>query len=67
MMAADPPPKPAEPGVDYVCDTCGGNTVTRDARAAWDTDEQDWVLGAAFDYAYAMIARQRRSLSKSTS
>lgn len=27
-------------------------TVTRDAWAAWDGEEQDWVLGAAFDYAY---------------
>jgi hypothetical protein len=38
--------------VDYVCDTCGGSTVTRDAWAEWDTEEQEWVLGAAFDYAY---------------
>ena len=38
--------------VDYICKTCCGNTVTRDAWAAWDTGTQEWVLGAAFDYAY---------------
>lgn len=37
---------------DYVCQTCGGNTVTRDAWAEWDTEEQEWVLGAAYDYAF---------------
>jgi len=38
--------------VDYVCRTCGGKTVTRDAWAAWDAGAQDWLLGAAFDYAF---------------
>ena len=38
--------------IDYVCRSCGGNTVTRDAWAEWDAAVQDWVLGAAFDYAY---------------
>lgn len=38
--------------IDYICDQCGGNNVTRDAWAAWDVDTQDWVLGAAFDYAF---------------
>jgi hypothetical protein len=38
--------------VDYVCGTCGGNTVTRDAWAEWDAGAQAWVLGAAYDYAY---------------
>lgn len=51
-MAADPhtavPPKP----VDYVCNSCGGNSVTRDAWASWDADAQDWSLGAAFDHAF---------------
>ena len=52
MMAAASPSPPAPKRVDYVCSFCDGNTVTRDAWAAWDADEQDWVLGAAFDYAY---------------
>jgi hypothetical protein len=35
-----------------VCETCGSTHVTRDAWAEWDEDEQDWVLGAAYDYAF---------------
>ena len=50
-MSAAPSPAIPSP-VDYVCDTCGGNTVTRDAWAEWDTTSQDWTLGAAYDYAY---------------
>lgn len=38
--------------VTYLCKTCGSKTVTRDAWAAWDEEAQDWVLGAAFDYAF---------------
>lgn len=38
--------------VKYVCNMCGGDTVTRDAWAEWDVDTQDWVLGAAYDYAF---------------
>jgi hypothetical protein len=36
----------------YVCNMCGGNIVTRDAWAEWDVAEQEWVLGAAYDYAF---------------
>jgi hypothetical protein len=36
----------------YVCNICGGDHVTRDAWVAWDVAAQDWVLEAAFDYAY---------------
>lgn len=38
--------------IDYVCRTCGGDSVTRDVWAVWDKAEQDCVLGAAFDYAH---------------
>jgi hypothetical protein len=38
--------------VTYICNICSGDNVTRDAWASWDSGEQDWVLGAAFDYAY---------------
>lgn len=49
----DAPPPPARPKpVDYVCETRGENTVTRDAWAEWDADAQEWTLGATFDYAY---------------
>ena len=35
-----------------VCGTCGSDEVSRDAWANWDTDEQQWVRGAVFDYAH---------------
>jgi hypothetical protein len=38
--------------VEYICNVCGGNSVTRDAWAKWDTAAQDWTLSATFDYAY---------------
>jgi len=48
--------------VDYVCKTCGGNTVTRDAWAEWDAGEQTWVLGAAYDYAFCHDCQQETHL-----
>ena len=50
--------------VTYVCNMCGGNTVTRDAWAEWDVDEQDWVLGAAFDYAYCHDCQEETRLEE---
>lgn len=41
-----------EPKVQMVCAQCGSAQVTRDAWAEWSVDEQDWQLGAAFDYAF---------------
>jgi hypothetical protein len=38
--------------VTFVCNMCGGDTVTRDAWAEWDVEAQEWVLGAAYDYAF---------------
>jgi hypothetical protein len=38
--------------VTYACSMCGGNTVTRDAWAEWEVKEQEWVLGATYDYAF---------------
>jgi hypothetical protein len=35
-----------------VCSQCGSDQVSRDAWANWDTVEQQWVLGAVFDYAH---------------
>ncbi len=35
-----------------VCEECRSALVTRDAWAEWDVDQQEWVLGAIFDYAY---------------
>lgn len=36
----------------YVCNVCGSGLVTRDAWAEWSVEDQDWVLGEAFDYAF---------------
>ena len=47
-----PAPRTAPRRIEIVCSTCGGSSVTRDAWAKWDAETQDWVLGAAFDYAY---------------
>ena len=38
--------------IKIVCGTCGGNNVSRDAWANWDTGTQHWVLGAVFDYGH---------------
>ena len=38
--------------VRMVCEKCRSELVTRDAWAEWDVDDQEWVLGAVYDYAY---------------
>lgn len=48
--------------VDYICNMCGGNNVTRDAWASWDAQAQDWALGAAFDYAFCHDCEQETKL-----
>lgn len=50
-MASRPPAAAPKP-VDYLCNICSGNTVTRDAWAEWDSARQEWTLGAVYDYAY---------------
>jgi hypothetical protein len=40
------------PKLRMVCEKCSSTLVTRDAWAEWDEDKQDWVLGAAYDYAF---------------
>lgn len=50
--------------VDYVCSMCGGNTVTRDAWAEWDVDEQEWVLGAVYDYAFCHDCQEETRLKE---
>ena len=41
-----------EKPVQMACRDCGSELVTRDAWAEWDVDQQDWVLGALYDYAF---------------
>lgn len=38
--------------VTFVCERCGSDLVTRDGWAEWDVHQQDWVLGAAYDYSF---------------
>ena len=38
--------------VTYLCEACESDVVTLDAWAEWNVEEQDWVLGAAFDYTF---------------
>ena len=40
------------PKIRIVCGTCGSDHVSRDAWADWDTNAQEWVLGAVFDYGH---------------
>ena len=47
---------------DYLCKICGGKKVTRDAWAEWDVAEQDWVLGAAYDYAFCHDCQEETNL-----
>ena len=41
-----------EPKLQLVCGLCGSKLVTRDAWAEWSEEEQDWVLGATYDYSF---------------
>lgn len=38
--------------IEYICDKCDSDNISRDAWANWDTSTQEWVLGAVFDYAH---------------
>jgi hypothetical protein len=38
--------------IAIICGNCGSGEVSRDAWANWDTREQQWVLGAVFDYGH---------------
>jgi RNase P subunit RPR2 len=34
------------------CKNCGSLLVTRDAWAEWSEGDQEWVLGAIYDYSF---------------
>jgi len=38
--------------VTYLCERCGSARVTLDAWAEWSIEQQDWVLGATYDYTF---------------
>lgn len=46
----------------YLCNKCGGSTVTRDAWAEWNVEEQEWQLGAAYDYAFCHDCQEETRL-----
>jgi hypothetical protein len=48
--------------VAYVCNMCGGSSVTRDAWAEWDVAAQEWGLGAAYDYAFCHDCQEETRL-----
>lgn len=49
-------------GVTYICRTCSGSNVTRDAWAEWDVDQQIWVLGAIYDFAFCHDCEEETQL-----
>lgn len=48
--------------IEYVCNMCGGNDVSRDGWADWDANDQRWVLRTAFDYAHCHICDRETTL-----
>jgi hypothetical protein len=52
--------------VTFICETCSSKLVTRDAWAEWDEELQDWVLGAAFDYAFCHVCEEETNLEEVT-
>ena len=62
-LAPNPWPN-ARAGIDFICGSCGGNSVTRDACAEWDAGLQQWVLGAAFDYAFCHACEEETTLEE---
>lgn len=48
--------------IAIVCGTCGSDHVSRDAWADWDTGQQEWVLGAVFDYGHCHQCEGESSL-----
>ena len=48
--------------VEYVCEVCGTDDVSRDAWADWDVRAQQWVLRVAFDYAHCHMCDSKTRL-----
>ncbi len=48
--------------IQFVCGTCASTLVTRDAWAEWDVAEQEWVLGAAYDYTFCHACERETRL-----
>ncbi len=50
--------------VKMVCKTCRSDDVRRDAFAAWDVEEQKWVLDNVFDYAHCCNCEDECSIEE---
>lgn len=50
--------------VRMVCGGCGSSHITRDAWAEWDEEEQDWVLGAVFAFAFCHGCQRRARIEE---
>jgi hypothetical protein len=44
------------------CSRCGSDEVSRDAWTNWATKQQEWVIGAVFDYAHCHRCDSETSL-----
>ncbi|MBA16555.1 MAG: hypothetical protein CMN73_09385 [Sphingomonas sp.] len=38
--------------IEYICVSCGGTAVTREAWAEWSLADQQWALCQTFDFAF---------------
>lgn len=52
--------------ITFVCEICGSKLVTRDAWAEWDEQQQDWVLGAAYDDTFCHACQRETNLEEIT-
>lgn len=50
--------------ITFTCESCGSKLVTRDSWAEWDEEKQEWVLGAAFDYAFCHGCEKEANLEE---
>jgi hypothetical protein len=55
---------PDQSKVKMICGYCGGQNVMRDAWAVWDVVNQEWALGAVFDYAYSEDCNREATLEE---
>ncbi|MDF7777626.1 hypothetical protein P1X14_20390 [Sphingomonas sp. AOB5] len=51
------------PRFDYVCERCGGQSVTRDAWAEWDREQQSWAVSEIFDFAFCHQCHRQTQLA----
>jgi hypothetical protein len=50
--------------IQIICGNCGSANVRRDAYADYDTEAQEWVLGAVFDEGHCEICEGESRLEE---